>query len=299
LNAAVSAGIQKLEEGLSASIENEDESSMETLTEKHGLDHESETSDHQLVDGERSTNQDTKKDISRVDESAAAHSITSDLRTSEDQSEDRTVTTFDLDHENETKRVETNEDCMYLEPENATVEKIEGFKIQDTGSGSLRNASSVQRDQDIISSVYSDEISKTIDTSDVFGSLDTQDTTGIVDTTKEETSEIIKSVGISNTSRTVDTTDPNGTVDTSGMTRSLDTSDTNKTVDTSDPSGTVDTTGLSGTGDTNDPSRTLDTSNLSGTVDTSDPSRKVPVHRSDPSRTVDTSDPSGKEDTTD
>ena len=213
VNAAISAGIQKLEEELGASIENEDAPSMVTLSEKHGLDHESQTSDQQLVAGQQATDQDTKTDISQVDipVTTVTCGITSELRTHNDQSEDRTATTLDIASA-KTEKVEINED--YLEPENATVQKTEGLTTQDTDDGCLRDASSVQRNKDIMRTVDSDEISRTIDTSDVIGSLDTKDTTGIVDT-----SDLTRSV------------------DTSDMTRSVDTSDMRETVDTSDPVG--------------------------------------------------------------
>ena len=222
VNAAISAGIQKLEEELGASIENEDAPSMVTLSEKHRLDHESQTSDQQLVAGQQATDQGTKQDISQVDipVTAVTCGITSELRTRNDQSEDRTATTLDI-ASTKTNRVEINED--YLEPENATVEKTEGFTTQDTDDGCLRDASSVQRNKDIMRTVDSVEISRTIDTSEEIGSLDTKDTTGIVDT--------------SDTSKIVDTSDLNRSVDTSDLTRSVDTSDMRETVDTSDPVG--------------------------------------------------------------
>ena len=243
-----------MEEELGASIENGDASSMSTVTEKHRLDHESQTSGQQLVAEQQSTDQDTKGDISQGDTPAAACSITSELKTHDDQSEGRAATKLDIVSA-KTKGVEINED--YLEPENATVEETEGFNSQDTDNCSLRDALSVHESKDINRTVDIDEISRTIDTSDMVRSVDTSDT-----------------------SVTVDTSDPS---------RTEDTNDTSGTVDTSDPSGTEDTNDTSGTVDTSSMGLTVNASDTSRTVDTSDETRSVDSS-ADTSGTVDTSD---------
>ena len=237
MNSAISAGIQKLEEELGASIESEDVSSLGTLSEKHGLDHESQTSVHQLDAGQQSTDQDTEENISQVDVPAVTYSATSEVRTCDDQSEDGTATTLDIASA-KTDIVEINED--YLEPKNATAEKTEGFKSQDTDSGSLRDALSVQKDKDINGTVDTDEISRTIDTSDVIKSVDTSDTRVTVDTSDPS-------------GRTLDPLATSGTVDTSNMILTLGTSDTSRTLDTSDMTRSLDSSAdTSGTVDTND-----------------------------------------------
>ena len=234
---AVSAGIQKLEEELGASIESEDVSSMGTLSEKHGLDHESQTSEHQLVARQQSTDQNTKEDISQVDKPADACGTTSELRSSDDQSEDRTDTTLDIACA-KTEKVEINED--YHEPKNAFAEKTESFKSHDTDSGSLRDEPSVQKDKDINGTVDTDEISGTIDPSDVIKLVDTSDTWSTVDTS-----------GPGGT--TLDPLDTSGTVDTSNISLTLSRSDTSTTVDTSDVTRSLDSSAdTSGTVDTND-----------------------------------------------
>ena len=243
-----------MEEELGASIENGAASSMSTVTEKHRLDHESQTSGQQLVAEQQSTDQDTKGDISQGDTPAAACSITSELKTHDDQSEGRAATKLDIVSA-KTKGVEINED--YLEPENATVEETEGFNSQDTDNCSLRDALSVHESKDINRTVDIDEISRTIDTSDMVRSVDTSDT-----------------------SVTVDTSDPS---------RTEDTNDTSGTVDTSDPSGTEDTNDTSGTVDTSSMGLTVNASDTSRTVDTSDETRSVDSS-ADTSGTVDTSD---------
>lgn len=254
MNSAISAGIQRLEEELGASIENEDVSSMGTLSEKHKLDHESQTSDQQLVVEQQSTDQDTKEDISQEDIPAVTCSTTSELRTHNDQSEDRTAASLDVASA-KTERVEIIED--YFEPENATVEKTEGFNLQDTDNGSLRDALSVQKSKDINSTVDTDEINRTMDTSDVIKSVDTNDTRTTVDT--------------SDSSETVDTSDLIGTVDKGDASRTSEPVDTCGTVDTSNMNLTVDTSDNSRVVDTSDVTRSLDSSaSTSGTVDTSD-----------------------------
>ena len=249
MNAATSAGIQKLEEELGASIENEDASSMNTLTEERRLDHESQTSGQQLVVGQQSTDQDTKDNISQVDIPAATCStgITSELRTHNDQSEDRTTTTLDIASAR-TNGAEINED--HLETENATVGETEGFNSQDTDNGSPRDALSVLHEsKDSNRTVDTDEISRTIDTSDVIGSGDKSDTRAAVDTSDPsgagDTSDLIRTVDKSDMGRTLDPVDTSGTVDTSEVNRTVDTSDETRSVDTSaDTSGTVDTSDI-------------------------------------------------------
>ena len=265
MNAATSAGIQKLEEELGASIENEDASSRSTLTETHRLDHESQTSDQQVVAGQQSTDQDTREDISQVDIPAATCStgITSELRTHGDQSEDRTTTTLDSASA-KAKGVEINED--YLETENETVEETEGFDSQDTDNGSLRDALSVHESKDSDRTVDTDEISRTIDTSDEVRSVDTSDTSAAVDTSDASgmvnTSDLISTGEKSDTSRTLDPVDSSGTVDPSDMSFTVNASNTSRTVDTSEVNRTVDSS---------DETRSVDSSaDKSGTVDTSD-----------------------------
>ena len=209
---------------------------MSTVTEKHRLDRESQTSGQQLVAEQQSTDQDTKGDISQGDTPAAACSITSELKTHDDQSEGRAATKLDIVSA-KTKGVEINED--YLEPENATVEETEGFNSQDTDNCSLRDALSVHESKDINRTVDIDEISRTIDTSDMVRSVDTSDTSVTVDT--------------SDPSRTEDTNDTSGTVDTSSMGLTVNASDTSRTVDTSDETRSVDSSAdTSGTVDTSD-----------------------------------------------
>jgi len=240
LNSAISAGIQRLEEELGASIENEDVSSMDTLSEKRKLDHESQTSDQQLVVGQQSTDQDTKEDISQEDIPVVTCSTTSELRTHNDQSEDRTAASLDIASA-KTERVEIIED--YFKPENATVEKTEGFNSQDTDNGSLRDALSVQKSKDINSTVDTDEINRTTDTSDVIRSVDTNDTRTTVDT-----SDLIGTVDKGDASRTSEPVDTCGTVDTSNMNLTVDTSDVTRSLDSSaDTSGTVDTSDITET----------------------------------------------------
>ena len=227
-----------MEEELGASIENGAASSMSTVTEKHRLDRESQTSGQQLVAEQQSTDQDTKGDISQGDTPAAACSITSELKTHDDQSEGRAATKLDIVSA-KTKGVEINED--YLEPENATVEETEGFNSQDTDNNycSLRDALSVHESKDINRTVDIDEISRTIDTSDMVRSVDTSDTSVTVDT--------------SDPSGTEDTNDTSGTVDTSSMGLTVNASDTSRTVDTSDETRSVDSSAdTSGTVDTSD-----------------------------------------------
>jgi len=246
---AISAGIQRLEEELGASIENEDVSSMDTLSEKRKLDHESQTSDQQLVVGQQSTDQDTKEDISQEDIPVVTCSTTSELRTHNDQSEDRTAASLDIASA-KTERVEIIED--YFEPENATVEKTEGFNSQDTDNGSLRDALSVQKSKDINSTVDTDEINRTTDTSDVIRSVDTNDTRTTVDTSDSsetvDTSDLIGTVDKGDASRTSEPVDTCGTVDTSNMNLTVDTSDVTRSLDSSaDTSGTVDTSDITET----------------------------------------------------
>lgn len=244
-NAATSAGIQKLEEELGASIENEDASSMSTLTEEHRLHHESQTSDQQFVAGQQSTDQDTKDDISQVDIPAAtcSNSTTSELRTHNDQSEDRTTTMLDIAIA-KVKGVKINED--YLETENATVEETEGFNSQDTDSGSPRDALSVHEIKDTCSNrtVDTDEISRTIDASDVIRSVGTSDTSAAVHTSDASgmvnTSDLISTGDESDTSRTLDPVDSSGTVDPSNMSMTVNASHTSRTVDTSEVNRTED-----------------------------------------------------------
>ena len=272
LNAAISAGIQKLEEELGASIENEDASSMGTLSEKHALEHESQPSDDQLVVGQQATEQNTEETSSQVDVSVTCKTM-SEIRTSYNQSENRTARILDITSA-KTERVEINEG--YLEPQDTTAEKTEDFKTQDTDNSSLRDASSVQKSKDIDRTVDTDEISRTIDTSDV-----------------------IRSVEKSDVSRTFDPVDTRGTVDTTDViSRSVDTSDTSGTVDlsdvirsvgTGDTSGTVNTSELNLTVDTSDASRTVDTSDASRTVDPIDVTRSLDSSV-DKSGTVGTSD---------
>lgn len=286
LNAAISAGIQKLEEELGASIENGDASSTGTLTERHRFDCESQTTNQQLVVGQQAKDQNTEEDISQEDVADATSSTTLELGTGDDQSvEDRTGTPLDIAIAN-TKSVEINED--YLVPEDRTVEKTE-----DNDNGSLRDASSVQNNKDIIRTVDTDEISRTVDTNDVIRSVDTSDMSGTVDTS--DTSRTVDTIDMT---RTVDTSDMSRTVVTSDMSRTVDTSDVSRTVDTSDMIRTVDSIDMSRTVDTIDTSRTVDTSDMSKTVDTSDTSKTVDT--SDMTSSVDSSaDTSGTVDTND
>lgn len=213
---------------------------MSTVTEKHRLDHESQTSGQQLVAEQQSTDQDTKEDTSQGDTPAASCSITSELKTHDDQSEDRAATKLDIASA-KTKGVEINED--YLEPGNATVKETEGFNSQDTDNGSLRDALSVHESKDINKTVDIDEINRAIDTSDMVMSVDTSDKSVTVDT--------------SDPSGTVDTSDTSGTVDTSNMGLTVNASDTSRTVDTSDETRSVDSNA--------DTSETVDASDITET----------------------------------
>jgi len=214
---------------------------MGTLSEKHGLDHESQTSEHQPVTRQQSTDQNTKDDISQVDIPADACGTHSELRSSDDQSEDRPGTTLGIASAR-TEILEINED--YHEPKNAFAEKTESFNTQGSDNGSLRDELSVQKDKDINGTVDSDEISRTIDPSDVIKSVDTSDTWSTVDTsgpggTRLDPLDTSGTVDTSNISLTLSTSDTSTTVDASDMTRSLDSSaDTSGTVDTNDITNT-------------------------------------------------------------
>ena len=210
---------------------------MGTLTEKHRLDHESQSSDRQLFAGQQSTDQDTKEGLSQEDIPDATCSITSELKTHDDESEEITTTTLDIAGA-KTKGVEINQD--YLETENATVEDTDAFYSQNTGNGSLGDALSVHKSKDINRTVDIDEINRTIDTSGVIRSVDTGNACATLDT-----SDLIWTADKSDTSRTLDP------VDTSNMGLNANAIDKNRTVDTSDEtrpvgssadtSGTVDT----------------------------------------------------------
>lgn len=211
--AAISAGIQKLEEELGASIENEDTSSLSTLTASREFNCESQTRNQGLAVGQQVISQNPEEDKSHVGVHAASCSTTLELGNSDDQSiENRTATDIAIA---KTKTVEITDDC--LESEESTVENTAVIQTQDNDSGPLDDTSSVQENE---------RISRTIDTSDSSRTVDTSDTSRTLDT--------------SDASRTLDSNDSNRTVDTSDTSRRLDTNDSNRTVDTSDTSRTQD-----------------------------------------------------------
>lgn len=246
LMAAISAGIQKLEEELGASIENEDTSSSKTLTESQEYSCESQTTNQQLTAVQQAIGHDAKEDISQVEGHGAKRSSSSEIRKSDDESvENKTTCTTGLDNVvTEMKRVEINECC--LKSEGSNVENMEEIKIHDTDNGSLKDTCTSEESQDMIRMVDTDGMIRTVGTSDMIqtideidisGTLDTSDMTQTVDTLSNKASEALEtSMG-----------DVNHTVETSEITRTTDTSDITQTVDTSEETGgTLDTSDVTG-----------------------------------------------------
>ncbi|KAJ7385441.1 KxDL motif-containing protein 1 [Desmophyllum pertusum] len=175
---AISAGIQKLEEELGASIENEDTSSLSTLTASREFNCESQTRNQGLAVGQQVISQNPEEDKSHVGVHAASCSTTLELGNSDDQSiENRTATDIAIA---KTKTVEITDDC--LESEDSTVENTAVIQTQDNDSGPLDDTSSVQENERISRTIDTNDSSRTVDTSDTSRRLDTNDSNRTVDT---------------------------------------------------------------------------------------------------------------------
>lgn len=243
--AAISAGIQKLEEELGASIENEDTSFSKTLTESQEYSCESQTTNQQLTDVQQAIDQDAEEDINQVEVQGAKHSSSSEIRKSDDESvESRTATGLD-NVVTEMKRVEIDEGR--LKSEGSNVENMEEIKINDTDNGSLRDTctSGVKESQDMIRMVDTDGMIRTVGTSDMIRTVDEIDISGTLDT-----SDMTQRVDTSNTASEAQETsmgDVNRTEKTSEITCTTDTSDITQIVDTSEEmGGTLDTSDVIG-----------------------------------------------------
>lgn len=212
--AAISAGIQKLEEELGASIENEDTSSLGTLTESQEFSCRHQATNQHLAAGHQAVDQITEEGVNQEEPHPAMCSSTSESGKSDDQSvENRPAAESDI-VVTKIKDVETS-----LESEDTNEENLDKeFKTQDTDNGSLGEASSVQENQDKIRTVDTDEANKTVDRSGMIQTVDTDEMSGTVDT-----NEIIRTVDTDEVTKTVDTNEISRTVDTD-KTRTLDTS---------------------------------------------------------------------------
>ena len=263
---ATSASIQKLEEELGASIENEDTASLSTLTESKEFNSQTKSKGLEAKNTEQDQvmQQKTGEDINQCK---------ADTSTNQGSDHSMENTTSQASEANDNAPFSSNKSINRTVEAEAITGKVLGTaNMSQIEQGTYET---VETD-DISNKEYICDKSQTAGTSDRTQELDTGDTTETVDT--------------SDRTQTVDIGDITETVDTSDRTQTVDTGDITETVDTRDRTQTADAVGTTEIVDTNDRTQTVHTGGMAETVDRHVGTQTVHVDAGGTTETVDTSD---------
>lgn len=300
---ATSASIQKLEEELGASIENEDTASLSTLTESKEFNSQTKSKGVEAKNTEQdqvmqqktgeeinqckadtSTNQGS--DHSMENTTAQASEAKDNTSGSSNKSIKRTVETEAITGRDTCEAVKTNDISKkeYICDTSQTAGTSEKTQRLDTGdtTETVDTSGTTQ-------TVGIGDITERVDTSDSIQTLDIGDTTETVVTSDrtqtEDIGDMTEPVDTSDSAHTVDAGGTTETVDTPVGTQTVDINDITETVGTCVGTQIVDAGGTVETVDTNDGTQTVDAGDTTETVDISD---KTDTRRNTP-QTSDTS----------